>query len=127
MEGEGFEEFEQPEQEPGESYSDYWDRVERLKDALKIIQPEPEEFKTPEERFREKYGNDSPEKRLNNRPADLREEFGKLQIIVKFANICLTPEKPTYGGGSWHVEGQLNERMQVVQWPSRCCSELTAS
>ena len=28
-----------------------------------------------------------------------------LQVIVKLANIHLTPEKPEYGGGSWHVEG----------------------
>lgn len=28
----------------------------------------------------------------------------KLQVIVKLANIHLTPEKPSYNGGSWHVE-----------------------
>ena len=46
----------------------------------------------------------------------LRERFGKrgLQVIVKLANIELTPEKPTYGGGSWHVEGQLNERICAI-------------
>ena len=27
-----------------------------------------------------------------------------LQVIVKLANIHLTPEKPTYDGGTWHVE-----------------------
>lgn len=27
-----------------------------------------------------------------------------MQVIVKLANIHLTPEKPTYNGGSWHVE-----------------------
>jgi hypothetical protein len=32
-------------------------------------------------------------------------------VIVKLANIELTPEKPTYPGGSWHIEGQLNERI----------------
>lgn len=36
---------------------------------------------------------------------------GRLQVIVKLANIHLTPEKPSYGGGSWHVEGQLNEHI----------------
>jgi hypothetical protein len=30
-----------------------------------------------------------------------------IQVIVKLANIHLTPEKPEYGGGTWHVEGQL--------------------
>ncbi|PBK83540.1 hypothetical protein ARMGADRAFT_1137151 [Armillaria gallica] len=33
----------------------------------------------------------------------------KLQVIVKLANIFLTPEKPVYEGGSWHVEGMKNE------------------
>lgn len=38
-------------------------------------------------------------------------EHKRLQVIVKLANIHLTPEKPTYDGGSWHIEGQLNERI----------------
>jgi hypothetical protein len=40
---------------------------------------------------------------------DLKKYFGNegLQIIVKLANIHLTPEKPEYDGGTWHVEGQL--------------------
>ncbi|RAL15816.1 DUF4246 domain-containing protein [Aspergillus homomorphus CBS 101889] len=44
---------------------------------------------------------------------NLREKFGEtgLQVIVKLANIELSPEKPTYEGGSWHIEGQLNERI----------------
>jgi hypothetical protein len=29
----------------------------------------------------------------------------KLQVIVKLANIVLTPNKPAYAGGKWHVEG----------------------
>ncbi|CAE6506771.1 unnamed protein product [Rhizoctonia solani] len=32
-----------------------------------------------------------------------------IQVIVKLANIHLTPENPKYNGGSWHVEGMLNE------------------
>ncbi|KAJ7496774.1 hypothetical protein FB451DRAFT_203127 [Mycena latifolia] len=32
-----------------------------------------------------------------------------IQCIIKLANIHLTPEKPEYKGGSWHVEGMLNE------------------
>lgn len=35
----------------------------------------------------------------------------RLQVIVKLANIELTPENPAYQGGSWHVEGMLNERI----------------
>ncbi|PYI25848.1 hypothetical protein BP00DRAFT_430851 [Aspergillus indologenus CBS 114.80] len=46
-------------------------------------------------------------------PMNLREQFREtgLQVIVKLANIELTPERPTYEGGSWHIEGQLNERI----------------
>ncbi|TFK50233.1 hypothetical protein OE88DRAFT_1753982 [Heliocybe sulcata] len=34
-----------------------------------------------------------------------------IQVIVKMANIVLTPDKPEYAGGSWHVEGMDNERI----------------
>jgi hypothetical protein len=34
-----------------------------------------------------------------------------VQVIVKYASIVLTPESPDYKGGSWHVEGMLNERI----------------
>ena len=30
----------------------------------------------------------------------------RLQVIVKLANIILTPEKPTFNGGTWHIEGK---------------------
>ncbi|KAF7330232.1 hypothetical protein MVEN_02460400 [Mycena venus] len=32
-----------------------------------------------------------------------------IQVIVKLANIVLTPEKPEYPGGTWHVEGMATE------------------
>ena len=38
-----------------------------------------------------------------NRIQTMFREKG-MQVIVKLANIHLTPEKPTYDGGSWHVE-----------------------
>ncbi|KAF2677947.1 hypothetical protein K458DRAFT_446684 [Lentithecium fluviatile CBS 122367] len=34
-----------------------------------------------------------------------------LQIIVKMASIELTPDKPEFPAGGWHVEGQLNEHI----------------
>ncbi|KAF7361410.1 hypothetical protein MSAN_01174100 [Mycena sanguinolenta] len=34
-----------------------------------------------------------------------------IQCIVKLANVHLTPEQPEYVGGSWHVEGMVNERI----------------
>ncbi|KLJ06354.1 hypothetical protein EMPG_09274 [Blastomyces silverae] len=44
---------------------------------------------------------------------DLKRDYAEtgLQVIVKLANIHLTPEKPEYNGGSWHLEGQLNEHI----------------
>ncbi|KAI3585716.1 hypothetical protein IWW34DRAFT_888681 [Fusarium oxysporum f. sp. albedinis] len=35
----------------------------------------------------------------------------QIQVIVKLANIHLTPEKPVYNGGSWHTEGLLNKHI----------------
>ncbi|KAH7337289.1 hypothetical protein B0J17DRAFT_616581 [Rhizoctonia solani] len=36
-----------------------------------------------------------------------------IQVIVKLANVHLTPEKPEYSGGSWHIEGMKNESIAV--------------
>lgn len=38
---------------------------------------------------------------------NLGKDYGGIQVIVKLANIHLTPEKFEYPGGTWHVEGQL--------------------
>ncbi|MET9594577.1 DUF4246 domain-containing protein [Streptomyces sp. NPDC006516] len=49
-----------------------------------------------------------------------------LQVIVKLATIHLTPEKPEYPGGSWHVEGMLNERIVstgIYYWDSENITE----
>ncbi|CAI6085409.1 unnamed protein product [Clonostachys chloroleuca] len=35
----------------------------------------------------------------------------RIQIIVKLANIHLNPDNPKYEGGTWHIEGQLNEHI----------------
>ena len=68
---------------------------------------------TPAERpqdHREFYEPEAPQ--LPQEPRiDLRKDHGRLQIIVKLANIHLNPENPHYPGGSWHVEGQANESM----------------
>ncbi|PTB75248.1 hypothetical protein M440DRAFT_1439803 [Trichoderma longibrachiatum ATCC 18648] len=66
-------------------------------EGREAILPEPKPFKqidyTPPQRLREKF-----------------KEHG-LQVIVKMASIELTPEKPYFPTGSWHVEGQMNERI----------------
>ena len=44
-----------------------------------------------------------------DKPIDL-STFENLKVIVKLINIELTPEiNPVYAGGSWHVEGGINE------------------
>ncbi|KAK6359800.1 hypothetical protein TWF696_000937 [Orbilia brochopaga] len=41
----------------------------------------------------------------------VRLEGKTVKVIVKMANIELTPENPSYSGGSWHVEAMKNERI----------------
>ncbi|EGV62988.1 hypothetical protein CANTEDRAFT_114303 [Yamadazyma tenuis ATCC 10573] len=36
------------------------------------------------------------------------------KVIVKLANIELTPENSTYAGGSWHLEGCINEDIVAI-------------
>ncbi|MEV5942288.1 DUF4246 domain-containing protein [Streptomyces sp. NPDC051994] len=50
----------------------------------------------------------------------------RLQVIVKLATIHLTPDKPEYPGGSWHVEGMMNERIVstgIHYWDSENVTE----
>ncbi|MFJ6615609.1 DUF4246 domain-containing protein [Streptomyces sp. NPDC091289] len=49
-----------------------------------------------------------------------------LQVIVKLATLHLTPDKAEYHGGSWHVEGMLNERIVstgIYYWDSENITE----
>jgi hypothetical protein len=87
-------ESEGPQREDDEDEDAYYERWEQwIKDTRKAKQPEPNSF----------------EPFIPVDEVDLRRDHGKtgLQVIVKLANIHLTPEKPRYSGGSWHVEGQL--------------------
>ncbi|MER6155209.1 DUF4246 domain-containing protein [Streptomyces sp. NPDC001868] len=66
----------------------------------------------------------SPELPDESARVDLRGR--RLQVIVKLATIHLTPDKPEYGGGSWHVEGMLNERIvstAIYYWDSENITE----
>ncbi|KAF2477715.1 uncharacterized protein BDR25DRAFT_275066 [Lindgomyces ingoldianus] len=60
---------------------------------------------------------------------DLRKDFTErgLQVIFKLANIHLTPEKPEYEGGSWHVEGSLNEHICATAIYYYDCENVTDS
>ncbi|KAF4990267.1 hypothetical protein FGRMN_8575 [Fusarium graminum] len=46
----------------------------------------------------------------------LRDKFREngLQVIVKMASIELTPEKPEFSAGNWHIEGQMNEKIAAT-------------
>lgn len=62
--------------------------------------------KLPEARFEDVDYTPVPGKRL----IDKFRKSG-LQVIVKIASIELTPQKPYFPEGSWHVEGQMNEHI----------------
>ena len=68
------------------------------------MKPEPEDFAPPRWDLNDDRTQSNDEMRV-----DLKKEFSEsgLQIIVKLANIHLTPEQPNYDGGKWHFEGQL--------------------
>lgn len=65
-----------------------------------------------------------PELPAGSARVDLRGR--RLQVIVKLATIHLTPDEPEYPGGSWHVEGMLNERIVstgIYYWDSENITE----
>jgi hypothetical protein len=103
VQGDGYLEsplYDFPEEHDGEIKEDFYrrcDEVDDLRKARTVLQPEPKRFQIPADRLHDK-AMQAPE-------VDLRKNFGKPQIIVKLANIQLTPENPSHSGGSWHVEG----------------------
>lgn len=88
----------------GEAHDEWWEnRRPTIPDAPAFTPPE-----SPDESAR----------------VDLRG--GRLQVIVKLATVHLTPDKPEYPGGSWHVEGMLNERIVstgIYYWDSENITE----
>ena len=89
-----------PEDSDGDEQGSYTERGQRVYDI-----PEPGEFGY--------YPITVDDVRKKFTFLDLNDDKTekKLQVIVKLANIHLTPENPEYKGGSWHVEGQLNEHI----------------
>lgn len=90
-----------------EGYDDYYDndedRQEGLLEAKWKIVRKPRIMPIP---FNDVSYAPQPGKRL----ADRFRDTG-LQIIVKMASIELTPEKPDFPVGGWHIEGQMNENI----------------
>ncbi|KAJ2081079.1 hypothetical protein H4R24_002605 [Coemansia sp. RSA 988] len=74
--------------------SDYDERYEEWQNNRDFADPQPDPFVAPKRQLT---------------PISLRGR--RLQAIFKMSNIQLTPEKPEYEGGNWHVEAMANERI----------------
>ncbi|TFK24948.1 hypothetical protein FA15DRAFT_669004 [Coprinopsis marcescibilis] len=103
-----------PQQREGDD-SDH--QLDWVFDNQRLILPEPGHF--------------DPTNLAKPNPFRLKERFAKLgrtlQVIVKLANIELTPDKPNYEGGPWHVEGKLNERIVATALYYYSSSNITRS
>jgi Protein of unknown function (DUF4246) len=102
-----------PQQLPNEDGDDYLNRLDEwLRMNRKVVKPEPGKFALPRGDVNEDGTQSNEEIRV-----DLNKEFSEsgLQIIVKLTNIHLTPEKPNYMGGDWHVESQLVRDRQLLR------------
>ncbi len=93
---------EKPQKRADESQNDFWDRTYEWEEEFRrahLVLPEPGIFTLPKQTIPSHA----------TKAVDLKRDYGHrgLQVIVKLATICLTPEKPSYEGGSWHVEGQM--------------------
>lgn len=97
----------EPSDEDDKEALDAWDEaMEEWWDTRRPVVPDAPDFSPPA----------FPD---NSVRVDLRGR--RLQVIVKLANIHLTPDKPEYPGGTWHVEGMMNERIVstgIYYWDS---------
>lgn len=50
-----------------------------------------------------------------------------LQVIFKMAEVRLTPEKPRYAGGAWHIEGMRDEAIVATAIYYAACENVTES
>ncbi|WP_330237857.1 DUF4246 domain-containing protein [Streptomyces sp. NBC_00525] len=117
----GWYDSEGPEYPEAHDYSDAQAHVEAL-DAWEVAQEDWWENRRPAIPDAPVFA--PPEEPEGFVPVDLRGR--RLQVIVKLATIHLTPERPEYAGGSWHVEGMLNERIVstgIYYWDSENITE----
>ncbi|KAJ2616067.1 hypothetical protein H4S08_000942 [Coemansia sp. RSA 1365] len=83
------------EEEPSDyDASDFDERYDEWQNSRGFVDPQPDPFVAPKRQLK---------------PISLRGR--RLQAIFKMSNIELTPERPEYEGGSWHVEAMANERI----------------
>ncbi|KAF8061696.1 hypothetical protein FPV67DRAFT_1509958 [Lyophyllum atratum] len=102
-----------PQPEEGEDEDDLYSRREDWwYDNRIVVKPEPGAFVPPLSSYCLNFVEGS-QNAAQDGHVNIWKDYADrgLQIIVKLANIHLTPEKPKYDGGSWHVEGQLNEHI----------------
>lgn len=88
---------EEEEEETNDNLDDasvHWDSLSDLDESNlgPIKQPEPKDFEPLKDLNREFY---------------VQTFFTGMQVIIKMTNVELTPDKPKYQGGEWHIEGQL--------------------
>jgi Protein of unknown function (DUF4246) len=98
-----------PNRSLGDAFEWKYERVRR------VLHPEPGSYTAWKETNRWKETNLADNTMTGNSayPLRLQDEFRStsLQVIVKLSSIELTPDKPSYPGGNWHLEGMLNERI----------------
>lgn len=82
-----------PEYEDQEEDGAFEQRTEQWENEAKFLPPKVEAFVAPEVKRFDLGGKN-------------------LQVIVKIASVELTPEKPEFEGGRWHVEGEWQRRQK---------------
>lgn len=87
---------------------DWW--ADEAKEMHTAIQPEPTGFQPESEAsIAATFLSRGPWFEAHEELSKASSPSHRLQVIVKLANIHLTPENPTYDGGSWHIEGSMRE------------------
>ncbi|KAG5653950.1 hypothetical protein H0H81_009066 [Sphagnurus paluster] len=102
-----------PARHAGEDSFDYENRLARWFSAVRqVVQPDAGIFAPPSvpKDLESQYYSKDTGRLKRDKTVDIYRDYGDrgLQVIVKLANIELTPEKPEYRGGAWQVEGMLN-------------------
>jgi hypothetical protein len=94
-----------PQQEDDEDEDEYEDKLWQWEHATRrVLQPDAGEFHPPTvpEAFRDEFFQPSTDILKPEKSVDLKRDYTHrgLQVIVKLANIELTPSKPEYEGGT---------------------------
>ncbi|GAO13647.1 hypothetical protein UVI_02017540 [Ustilaginoidea virens] len=106
----------EPPREEDEEEDDGYDESERSRRDIKWFM-ETHPAMLPDAVLTAEASSDEQKQRLFSVTPDMVKTSGffnsaqRLQVIVKLASIHLTPQNPRYDGGSWHIEGQLNEHI----------------